>query len=868
MCETSKLPYLLSVDETIIEYKTTKLGLSQSEVDIRLKKYGTNTLPEGRKNTFFKILFLQLKNIMLLVLLSAAGISFALGQMTDGIIILLVVLLNVLLGAIQESKASDALEALKEMSAPYATVIRDGEAGKIDAKNVVVGDIVLLEAGSAVPADLRLIESVSLYALESPLTGESLPVEKNTDIIKDEYVVVGDMKNMAFMGCSISAGRGSGVVAAAGKDTQMGKIADKLSETHDEITPLQKNLNKISKTLSIAIIIIAIAVFAIGMLTGRDLFDMLLLAISLAVAAIPEGLATVVTIMLAMGMKRMAEQGAIVRKLTAVEILGAIQVICSDKTGTLTKNQMTVEKMYFDFDIKKAGAGTKHMNNCMAYCNDANLGMNNKIIGDPTETALIDYLLKYNLMDEKILRTRTRIGEIPFDSNRKLMSVIVKDENLICYTKGAPDILILKCTKVNFNDEIIEFTDELKNKALKANNNMAHDALRVLAFSYKKIDKYDAADIASLENDLIFIGLCGQMDPPREQVKDSVLACLKAGIKPVMITGDHIETAKAIAERIGILDDKRISVTGREIQNLTDKELKNKVKDIAVFARVSPEHKVRIVDAWQANGMVVAMTGDGVNDAPALKSADVGVGMGITGTDVSKNAADIILTDDNFATIVTSVELGRNIYANISKAIKFLLSSNLGEIIAIFIATLFGWRLFLPVHILWINLVTDTFPALALGMEPGEKEIMMRPPRNSKQSFFTKKITSQLILHGIFEGIIALSVFIVGIKVFNNPGIATTMAFVSLGLTQLFHALGERFESKSFFSSPFSNKYMIYAFCGSYLLQVSVAVIKPVAKAFSLVPLNGTQWLIALLSPFLMLIYSEIEKLIKHVIKK
>ncbi|MCK5128550.1 MAG: calcium-translocating P-type ATPase, PMCA-type [Clostridiales bacterium] len=868
MINQEKHPHLMTCKEILTFHETQQLGLTQDEANSRLQNNGPNILPEGKKVSFVQTLLVQLKNIMLIVLLVAAVISFVMGEVPDGVIILLVVVLNVVLGAVQESRASAALDALKEMTAPNAMVIRDGSAAKIDARDLVVGDIVLLEAGSSIPADLRIIESASLFALEAPLTGESLPVEKTIAALNDPKLATGDMTNLAFMGCSISAGRGSGVVIATGKDTQMGKIADRLANTEDEITPLQKNLNNISKTLSIAVIIIAVVIFAIGLATGRELFDMFLLAISLAVAAIPEGLATVVTIMLAMGMKRMAQKGAIVRKLTAVESLGSTQVICSDKTGTLTKNQMTIEKVYYDNAFFDAGNSNAKLNECMAYCNDANIGNNNSIIGDPTETALIDYLLKYQLFDKDALRSRCRKGEIPFDSNRKMMSVIVNCNDLICYTKGAPDILIDRCSDILIDDQVLPLTKDLKKKAIQANHDMAYEALRVLAFAYKKVETSDTSDIDAVENNLIFIGLCGQMDPPRDEARPAVLSCLRAGIKPVMITGDHIETAKAIASRIGILDDTRRAITGREIEDITDEALQKMVPEIAVFARVSPEHKVRIVDAWQKNGMVVAMTGDGVNDAPALKSADIGVGMGITGTDVSKGASDIVLTDDNFATIIVSVEQGRNIYTNISKAIKFLLSSNFGEVIAIFIATLLGWRLFLPVHILWINLVTDTFPALALGMEPGEPDIMNRPPRDSKKPFFTKKLTLQLMMHGTFEGLIALGVYIVGIKIFESPAAATTMAFITLGLTQLFHALGERFENKSFFSSPFSNKYMLLAFFGSALLQVMVVIIPPIASAFSLVALTSIQWTIALTAPILMLLYSEFEKLIRFIARK
>ena len=868
MPDKSNLPHLLAVDETKNLYSTSETGLSSAEARKRLQENGPNILPEGKKKGFFHILLDQIKNVMLIVLIVAAGISFALGETADGVIILLVVVLNVLLGAVQESRASAALDSLKEMSAPNAMVIRDGSAVKIPARELVTGDIVLLEAGSSIPADMRLIEAASLYALESPLTGESLPVEKHIEALDDEKAVVGDMTNMAFMGCSITQGRGSGIVVRCGKDTEMGKIAERLAAAEDEVTPLQKNLNSISKTLSIAVLIIAAVIFAIGLLSGRGLFDMFLLSISLAVAAIPEGLATVVTILLAMGMKRMAQRGAIVRRLTAVEALGSTQVICSDKTGTLTRNQMTIEKVYHDLKLCGAGSTNQKLSECMAYCNDANLRADCTVMGDPTEAALVDYLVKYELFDQDKLRSRVREDEIPFDSERKLMSVIVENNGLICYTKGAPDVLISRCSRALIDDGVVEFTPELKQQALDTNNEMASDALRVLAFAYKPVKTDDVSDIDAVESDLIFIGLCGQMDPPREEAADAVASCLKAGIKPVMITGDHIETAKAIASRIGILDGTRVAVTGREVGDMDDAELRRKVRDIAVYARVSPEHKVRIVDAWQAEGMVVAMTGDGVNDAPALKSADIGVGMGITGTDVSKNASDMVLTDDNFATIVKAVEQGRNIFTNISKAIKFLLSSNLGEIISIFIATLLGWHIFLPVHILWINLVTDTFPALALGMEPAEPDTMNRPPRDSRQPFFTKKLTLRLLIIGTVNGLIALSVYIVGLKGFNSPEIATTMAFLTLGTTQIVLALGERFENASFFSSPFSNRHMILAFLGSGALQVSVAVIPPLARVFSLVPLTGIQWTIALCSPLIMLVFTEAEKLVRYLAHK
>ena len=859
--------HLLGVEESLSHLETTAQGLSPQEAQERLTKYGENKLSEGKKKSILLIFLEQFKNVMIWVLLAAALISLILKEVPDAIIIALVVLLNSVMGTIQEAKAEAALDALKEMAAPMAKVIRGGNVVELPAKDLVMGDVVLLEAGDNVPADLRLIESASLKIIEAALTGESAAVEKVIDAIEDENAVVGDRINMAYLGSAVSYGRGAGVVCATGSDTEMGKIADKLAETTKEETPLQRKMGEISKILSIGVVIIAAVIFGVGLLTGREVFEMFLLAVSLAVAAIPEGLATVVTVVLALGMKRMAKRGAIIRKLPAVETLGGTQVICSDKTGTLTQNRMTVEKIYVDDTLYEAAdtssSSVKMLACCMAICNDANLSEEGHAVGDPTETALMDYVLTQGLWDEHTLRTRERAGEIPFDSDRKLMSVIIEDDGYRNFVKGAPDILLSRCTKVTINNEIIPMDDTMRQNILDANKGLADDALRVLAFAYKDVASKDTSDVLATESDLTFIGLCGEMDPPRQEAADAVAACREAGITPVMITGDHRDTAVAIATRLGILGDGREAITGAEIEAMSDTELEQIVQHTGVYARVSPEHKVRIVDAWQRQGMVVAMTGDGVNDAPALKSADIGVGMGITGTDVSKGASDMVLTDDNFATIVKAVREGRKIFTNIKKAVKFLLSSNMGEVLALFIATLAGFSIFKPVHILWINLVTDTFPALALGVEKEEDDVMRHSPRNPKLPFFSKAMWREIVIHGAVEGLIALGIYLLGLKLYT-PQVATTLAFVTLGLTQLFHALGGRFETRSFFSSPFSNKSMILAFAVSALLQVLVVIIPPIRNVFELAALGGIQWVMCVGASLLMLIYSEIEKAIKR----
>jgi len=863
--------HIKSVEEVMTELDTQVMGLSPEAAQKRLEENGPNVLPEGDKKTLLGIFLQQFKNVMIWVLIGASIISLILGEVTDAIIIFIVVLLNSVMGTIQEAKAEAALESLKSLAAPKSTVVRNGKVMTIDSANLVVGDMVLLEAGMSVGADIRVTDSATLSAVESALTGESEAVIKITEAIKDEHAVVGDKKNMAFMGTSISYGRGAGVVVGTGLDTEMGKIADKLAHTEDEVTPLQKQIAQISKVISFGVIGIAVIIFIIGLITGREIFDMFFIAVSLAVAAIPEGLATVVTIVLAMGMNRMAKQGAIIRKLPAVETLGSTNIICSDKTGTLTMNKMTVEYVYANLtkehDMSSHSPELIEVVNCMAHCNDSNLDEDDNPIGDPTETAMMDFALHCGLYTEEDLRSRRRHDEIPFESDRKLMSVLVGDGPYTMYTKGAPDILIERCTKILLNNKIVPLDEKTKAKILDTNTEMADNALRVLAFAKKIQDDKHIKDREAAEHDLVFLGLCAEMDPPRPEAKDAVTKCLKAGIRPIMITGDHKITASAIAKKLGILDESKKAIEGREIELLTDDELDNLVEDVCVYARVSPEHKVRIVDSWQRKGMIVAMTGDGVNDAPAIKSADIGVGMGITGTDVSKAASDMVLTDDNFATIVAAVEEGRKIFTNIKKAVKFLLSSNMGEVIALFIATMLGWQLFRPVHILWINLVTDTFPALALGVEPAEGDVMSQKPRNSKAPFFNKKMWFEILTHGVVEGGIALGVYLYALNAFDGIT-ATTMAFVTLGLTQLFHALGSRFDEKSFMSGPFTNKSMILAFVVSALLQILVVVIEPIRTAFSLAMLDGWQWLVAVGSSVLMLVYMEIEKAIKRLKSK
>ncbi len=830
-------------------------GLSGSEVDERRAKYGKNVLDKGKKKTAFGIFIAQFASVMIWVLLAAAGISAALGELTDAIIIGIVILLNAVLGTVQEARAEKALAALSGMAAPMARVIRNGVTAKIRASELVVGDIVHIEAGDHVPADLRLIETAGLKAEESALTGESVPTEKDANTVLGQEAMAGDCLNMAFMGSAITYGRALGVVTATGMQTEMGKIAGSLAEAKDEASPMQKKLEEISKVISIAVLVIAAVMFGAGVLMGREMFEMFLTAVSLAVAAIPEGLVAVVTIVLALGMQRMAARGAIIRKLPAVETLGSTQYICSDKTGTLTQNVMTV------VDTWVPGAETEMIGG-MVFCNDAVPDDTGKMVGDPTETALLDFALKKGYTIETI-KARKRDSEIPFDSERKLMTVIVDGK---AYVKGAPDELVKRCERLRTQtgDEIIN--QGLFDEIVRVNSKMAGEALRVLAFAEKDVKTNDVSDPESVESGLTLIGLCGMIDPPREEAKRAVADCRTAGIHAVMITGDHGVTAQAIARKIGILSDDAEAVTGEMLNKMDDAALEALVENTAVYARVAPEHKVRIVRALQRLGHIVAMTGDGVNDAPALKTANIGVGMGITGTDVSKAAADMVLTDDNFATIVKAVKEGRKVYQNIRKAVRFLLSSNMGEVMALFFATMFGGWLFgsaillAPIHILWINLVTDTFPALALGLEPSEGDVMNSPPRDPNVPLLDARMWAAIGITGLIEAVMTLTAFAVGFAA-GGQTYAMTMAFVTLGLSQLFAAFGARSERVSVFKlGLFKNKIMIIALLVSTALQVGVVIIPWLRGVFSLVMLTPMHWLATIGLSAAMLVFSGVEK--------
>lgn len=858
----AQLWHIVSAAEALENLDTGPDGLSGTEAGARLEKYGPNRLEEGKRRTKFAIFLSQFRDFMIWVLIAAAAISAFLGEGVDAAIIAVVVILNAVLGTLQESKAEAALEALKEMAAPYAKVLRDGELCKVPASELVPGDVVTLEAGDAVPADLRLLESSSLKAEESALTGESVPAEKDASMLAEPGAPLGDRANLAFMGTAISYGRATGLVVATGMDTEMGKIAHRLASTEKESTPLQQKLNKLSNLLSCLVIGIAAVIFAVGMLTGREAVEMFLTAVSLAVAAIPEGMVAVVTVVLAMGMSRMAGRGAIIRRLPAVETLGSTQVICSDKTGTLTLNRMTVKARW------TGGENEDRLLEAMLHCNDAALGEGGTMVGDPTETALLDDLLREERVTPEDIRGRARAGEIPFDSDRKLSTVAISlpDGKLRVFVKGAPDVLLGRCAAVLRGGVPIPLEDG--SEIEKAYEFMAGQALRVLAFGYKDVDTVDTADLAGTESGLTFCGLVGMIDPPREEVKHAIATCRQAGILPVMITGDHRITAAAIAEQLGILGDGRRVVTGTELEEMTDEQLRGQVASIAVYARVAPEHKSRIVAAWQKLGKVVSMTGDGVNDAPALKAADIGVGMGVTGTDVAKGASDMVLTDDNFATIVLAVREGRRIFDNIHKAVRFLLSSNAGEVLTMLVATFAGWTVLRPAHILWINLVTDSLPALALGVEPEEDGIMARPPRDKKTPFFTNREWLRVALTGVFEAALTIFAYLLGIRT-GGHDLGMTMAFATLALLQLFAALGFQSERTSLLTIRAGEHPTLWLGLGaSAALLLVVLLVPPLRTLFSLAVIPAASWLEILGLCFAMLLFTELQKVLARVRKE
>lgn len=845
--------HTLPVESVYGELQSGTSGLESPLAASRLAQDGPNQLVSGEKKSLLGIFLAQFADLMIWVLIGAAIISGLVGEWIDASIIVVVVLLNAILGTVQESKAEAALDALKEMAAPTARVVRDGVLQEVAASDLVMGDQVLLEAGDSIPADLRLVESNALKIEESALTGESVPVEKRTESLGEENVPIGDQTNMAFMGTAVTYGRGSGVVVATGMNTQMGAIATQLSSAKSEITPLQQKLNQISRILSLGVLVIAAIVFAIGLASGNQPLAMFLTAVSLAVAAIPEGLVAVVTIVLALGMSRMAGRGAIIRRLPAVETLGSTQVICSDKTGTLTQNKMTVQELWSE----------KHelLTDAMAHCNDSRLGEGLETIGDPTETALLDFVLQNEIWTPEQVRQRRRVGEVPFDSQRKLSSVAIENpegQGVRIFVKGAPDVLISRCVR-EVSDLESELDASRASQIVQTNETMAKQGLRVLAFAYKDEVRTDFSRAEEVESDLTFIGLVGMIDPARPEAKEAIAQCRKAGILPVMITGDHKITAMAIAEEIGILTPGMQALTGKELETMTDEELERVVPQTAVYARVAPEHKSRIVSAWQRRGKTVAMTGDGVNDAPALKIADIGVGMGITGTDVSKQASDMVLTDDNFATIVSAVREGRRIFDNIHKTVRFLLSSNAGEVIAILTATIWGWHLLSPVHILWINLVTDTLPAIALGMEPAEPDVMERKPRDKKTPFLQGRDWISIATIGAVEAALALVAYVLGGKGVTG----TTMAFLTLSLSQLFAAVGFQSERHSILRIKFKEHPVLWlAFLGSALLQLVVMFVPQLRTVFDLVPLTQGQWLTVGALCLGMLAFVELQKLV------
>ncbi|MBB6697713.1 calcium-translocating P-type ATPase, PMCA-type [Clostridium algidicarnis] len=866
-----------TIEDTLKELEVDpSKGLSSNEAKSRLEKYGENKLASKPKKTGIQIFMSQLKDPMIFILLVAALVSGIMGEISDAIIILLVIFINAIVGTVQESKAEKALEALKKLSTPKAIVKRDGVSTEIPSENVVPGDIIILDAGRYIPADLRLITTANIKVEESALTGESVPVEKNCKLVLEgSDIALGDQKNMTFSSTLVTYGRGTGVAVSTGMNTEIGKIAKMLDEEGNEMTPLQKKLAELGKVLGIGALAICAIMFIISVIQKRDVFEMLLTAISLAVAAIPEGLPAIVAIVLAMGVQRMIKEHAIVRKLPAVETLGSVNVICSDKTGTLTQNKMTVTKFFTidglkpinELDINKSSE--KLLIDALVLCNDATYSKDSST-GDPTEIALLVAGNNVGMLKEELDSTYERINELPFESDRKLMTTVNKynGENYV-FTKGAVDNLLKVSTKIYINGEIKDLTDDLKSEIMESSNSMSNNALRVLSAAYKVIPNKDI-DVDLLESDLIFIGLVGMIDPPRLEVKDSIAICKKSGIRTIMITGDHKNTAFAIAKELGIAENLNECISGPEIERLSDGELNAQIDNYKVFARVSPEHKVKIVKAFKSKGNTVSMTGDGVNDAPSLKAADIGVAMGITGTDVAKGAADIILTDDNFSTIVSAIEEGRNIYNNIKKSIIFLLSCNLGEIIALFIAILLAWETPLkPIHILWVNLITDTLPALSLGVDPGDKNVMDNPPRNPKESLFSGGTPIFLILNGILIGSLTLFAFKYGEAKYDTLQHAQTMAFVVLSVSQLFHSLNMRHPEKSIFQvGLFTNKYLILSIVFGIFLQDVIITVPFLANVFDVFDLTMNDWLFVGGLSIIPLVLNEISKIFIRMKKK
>lgn len=880
--QSKALFYTQGKDETLEALQSSREGLSTAEAQKRLDEYGHNELEEGQKRGLLAKFLDQFKDLMIIILLVAAALSViteGTEGLTDALIILAVVILNAAFGVYQEGQAEAAIEALKDMSSQIARVRRDGHVVEIDSRELVPGDIVMLEAGDVVPADMRLLEAASLKIEEAALTGESVPVDKDLSVDVAADAGIGDRVNMAYQNSNVTYGRGSGVVVNTGMYTEVGKIADMLANADETDTPLKQNLNQLSKVLTYLVVGIAIITFIVGVFVrGEAPLEGLMTSVALAVAAIPEGLPAIVTIVLSMGTTTLAKRNSIVRKLPAVETLGSTEIIASDKTGTLTMNQMTVEKVYTNGQLQSSASEIAKDNNTlriMNFANDTKIDPNGKLIGDPTETALVQFGLDHSFDVREALKEEPRVAELPFDSERKLMSTIHKeaDGKYFVAVKGAPDQLLKRVTRIEENGHVREITADEKKAILAVNKELAQKALRVLMMAYKYVSEIPTLESEIVESDLIFSGLVGMIDPERPEAAKAVAVAKEAGIRPIMITGDHQDTAEAIAKRLGIIEDDGQDhvFTGAELNELSDEEFQKVFKQYSVYARVSPEHKVRIVKAWQNEGKVVAMTGDGVNDAPSLKTADIGIGMGITGTEVSKGASDMVLADDNFATIIVAVEEGRKVFSNIQKSIQYLLSANMAEVFTIFFATLFGWDVLQPVHLLWINLVTDTLPAIALGVEPAEPGVMSHKPRGRKSNFFDGGVMGAIIYQGIFQTVLVLGVYGWALMFPEHAANrmvhedALTMAFATLGLIQLVHAFNVKSVYQSIFTvGAFKNRTFNWAIPVAFLLLMVTIVVPGFNDLFHVSHLSVTQWLSVIIGSLLMVVLTEIVKAVQR----
>ena len=870
--------YLSDYEEVLKEQQSSEDGLSSGEAEARLDKYGKNELEKGKKDSLFKRFMKELSDPMIIILIVAAVISgitaFYEGEsFADVIIIMAVVIINAVLGVFQESKAEAAIEALQEIAAATSKVLRDGKQVTLKSDELVPGDIVILEAGDAVPADGRIIECASMKIEEAALTGESVPVNKIVDLLQlnsQKDVPLGDRKNMVYMGSTVVYGRGKAVVTGTGMNTEMGKIAKALSQAQDEATPLQIKLNQLSKILTVLVVGICAVIFAVGLMragiSSETILSTFMVAVSLAVAAIPEGLAAVVTIVLSIGVTNMSKRNAIIRKLTAVETLGCTQIICSDKTGTLTQNKMTV--------VEHVADDEKLLETAMALCSDAELDRDSgEAVGEPTECALVNDAAKNGLPKPELEKEYERVGEAPFDSMRKMMSTVHRtpDNKIIQFTKGAPDEILKRCAYALRDGEKVPMTDQVREEILKNNKAMADRALRVLCASLREWDDVPQnTEPEYLEKDLTYVGLSGMIDPVRPEVKAAIEECRGAGIRPIMITGDHKDTAVAIGMELGIISDPSQAITGAQLDDISDEEFKDRITEFSVYARVQPEHKVRIVKAWKARGMITAMTGDGVNDAPSIKSADIGIGMGITGTDVTKNVADMVLADDNFATIVSAVEEGRRIYANMRKAIQFLLASNLAEVLSIFFATMIGFTILQPVHLLWINLITDCFPALALGLEESEPDSMKRKPRDPKEGIFAGGMGFDVFFQGVIVTALVLFSYVLGHRMesgvweFVNSPDGTTMAFLTLSMVEICHSLNMRSRRGSIFKLNSHNKFLYGAMLASLILTTAVIEVPFLASAFQFTPIDLEEYAAALGLAILIIPIMEVVKAIQR----